>query len=67
MSGWTTRDVRLTARALSEGWVVPPKARAALGRRLARIVESPETIPRAFCATARVQRIVQRRFCEFPG
>lgn len=44
----TTRDVRLTALALSERWPMSSEAKEAAVKRLETVVMDPEAKPRAF-------------------
>jgi hypothetical protein len=56
----TTRDVRLTERAIRESWDLPEVTRQAMLARLGTLISDPTTKTRAFLAAAKTLIAVSR-------
>ncbi len=56
----TTRDVRLTERAIRESWDLPEGTRQAMLARLGTLISDPTTKTRAFLAAAKTLIAVSR-------
>ena len=56
----TTRDIRLTERAIRESWDLPEVTRQAMLDRLGTLVSDPATKTRAFLAAAKTLTALSR-------
>ena len=56
----TTRDVRLTERAIRESWDLPEDTRQAMVARLGTLISDPATKTRAFLAAAKTLTALSR-------